>query len=328
MKLFKLILVLTAALATVFIFALACGGSSLGIKQAFTVLIEGRSADIASDIIWTIRLPRIFTGMLVGAALAVCGAVLQGILKNPLAEPYTLGISGGAALGASVAAVFKFTFWGIPAMACAGSIISVFLVYLVALKKRFSNSALVLGGVVLSYIFSSAVLMLFAAAKSSDVHHVVLWLIGDLSSADYTFLRIIAVFVVPSTIALIALGRRLDVLAMGQEKAQSLGVDAAASKKTVFVLVSVITGACVAASGMIGFVGLMIPHTVRRLCGPGHRMLLTVSCFAGAGFLIFCDALARIMLRPVELPVGVVTGIFGGLFFLWLLFKKDEWEMF
>ncbi|UCB57239.1 MAG: iron ABC transporter permease [Candidatus Omnitrophota bacterium] len=283
---------------------------------------------VGKDILWKIRIPRIVLGLLVGGALACCGAVFQGLLRNPLAEPYTLGISGAAALGVTLGVTSGASGIYLPVFAFAGSAFSVFLVYSVAAKKRFSNPSLILGGVILSFLFSSLVFLIFSISKAEDIHGVMLWLMGDLSSASDYLIRIIPFFILPGLGLLFVFSSELNILTLGEEKARHLGVNAEQVKKILFITASFITGACVAASGIIGFVGLIIPHFMRRIVGVDHRALLPVSCIAGAGFLVLCDSIARTIIRPLELPVGVITGIFGGVFFLSFLLKSKQWEIF
>ncbi len=304
------------------------GGSELKFTRALYYLFHPGSTGIERDIIWQIRFPRIILGLLVGAGLASCGTVFQGLLRNPLAEPYTLGISGGAALGVTVGVVLAASGAYLPLFAFAGSASSVFLVYTIASKKRFSNPVLILSGVILSFLCSSLVFLIFSVSGAEDVHGVILWLIGDLSSAQTYLIKIIPFFILPGIGLFLIFSRDLNILTLGEEKALHLGVNSKQVKKLLFIAASCITGACVAASGIIGFVGLIIPHLMRKIVGVDHRLLLPASCIAGASFLILCDTLARSIIRPLELPVGVITGVFGGLFFLGFLFKSKHWEVF
>jgi len=324
----KIFALLILALAASFVVSNFAGAGRLSFSKATYCLFHPASTGIERDIIWQIRFPRIVLGMLVGAGLACCGAVFQGLLRNPLAEPYTLGVSGGAALGVTIGVTCAVSGIYLPFLAFAGSSVSVFLVYLLAIRKRFSNSALILGGVVLSFLFSSLVFLIFSLSKSEDIHGVILWLMGDLSSTPISLIKIVPFFIVPSIVLLFVYSRDLNILTLGEEKAFHLGVDSKQAKKILFLIASCATGACVAASGIIGFVGLMIPHFMRRIVGVNHQALLPASCIAGATLVILCDALARTIVMPLELPVGVITGILGGLFFLIFLLKLKRWENF
>lgn len=322
-KIFALLFIL---LFLSFIASISLGGSELGVKRAAYLLFHPNSSGIEGDIIWQIRFPRTLLGLLVGAGLAACGAVFQGLLRNPLAEPYTLGVSGGAALGVTLSVILSLGGIYLPVLAFCGAALSIFLIYMIAMKKQFSNPTLILGGVILNFLFSSTVFLIFALSRPEDVHGVILWLMGDLSSTQVGLIKVIPFFIIPSIISLIIFARDLNILTLGEEKALHLGVHAKQIKKLLFVITSSITGACVAASGIIGFIGLLVPHFMRKIVGVDHRLLLPASCMAGAVFLVFCDTLARTIIRPVELPVGVITGIFGGLFFLSFLLKEKHWE--
>jgi iron complex transport system permease protein len=287
-------------------------------------------SDTDKVIIWDVRLPRILAGLAVGAGLAVCGVILQAILRNPLADPYTLGISGGAALGVSVALIIKPVSHivarsgelGLPLAAFAGAVAAVLLVFLIAAKQRFSVHGLILSGVILGFVFSGAVFLIFAVAKPTEIQSAMFWLMGNLYLTGYGLLAIIGPFIVIGIIAAVIFARELDIMTLGDEKATHLGVSPAVTRKALFLLTSLITGACVAVSGIIGFVGLMIPHLMRLGVGPQHRLLVIASALGGAIFLVIADTVARTIIAPNELPVGVITGIIGGVFFITLLMKR------
>ena len=327
-KRFSTLVLLLVILGFSFIIANLVGGSELPAQKSLYYLFHPHSSGIERDIIWQIRFPRVVLGLLVGAGLAACGTVFQGLLRNPLAEPYTLGISGGAALGVTLGVVMAVSHFYLPILAIAGAMVSIFVVYSIASKKQFSNPALILGGVILSFLFSSLVYLIFSLSKAEAVHGIILWLIGDLSSTDTETIKLIPFFIIPGIALLLVFSRDLNILTLGEEKALHLGVNSRQVRKILFVIASLITGACVAVSGIIGFVGLMVPHFMRRFIGVDHRFLLPASCIAGAAFLILCDALARIIIHPLELPVGVITGIFGGMFFLGFLLRSKRWEVF
>jgi iron complex transport system permease protein len=300
------------------------GGSDLSISESITYLFQPGSQELAADIVWKIRLPRVILGILVGSGLASCGAVFQGIFRNPLAEPYTLGVSSGASLGVTLSIILGFSGFLIPVYAFAGSVLSVMLVYSLAAKKNFLNSTIILGGVVLSFLFTSVVYFIFSISKPEDIHNILMWLMGDLSSANNTVITITAAFVIPGIIVLMFFSEDLNILTLGDEKAFSLGVQPKQLKRILFVASSLVTGACVAGSGVIGFVGILIPHLTRKMVGANHRYLIPGSALVGAIFLVLSDTLARVVMRPLELPVGVLTGIIGGTFFLTVLFKTNS----
>lgn len=315
-----------------FFFSFMFGGSRLPSGEVFHALFHPYASGVSQTIVWQVRFPRILLSLLIGAGLAACGCVFQGMLRNPLADPYTLGVSGGAALGATLGIIFglgsRLGGFSIPFCAFLGAFFSIFLVYIVAQRRRFSVPTLILGGVILSFLFSSCVLLIFAISKAQEVHSVILWLMGDLSWASASLIKVIAYFIIIGIGLLLLFSRDLNLLTLGEEKAVHLGLEAELVKKLLFIITSLITGACVAASGIIGFVGLIVPHFMRRFTGPDHQVLIPASILGGAIFLALCDTLARTIIAPLELPVGVITGILGGLFFLTFLFRPKRWEMF
>lgn len=313
-------------------FSFMFGASKLAPTEIIYALFHPHTCGISQTIVWQIRFPRILLSLLIGAGLAACGCVFQGMLRNPLADPYTLGISGGAALGATLGIVFglgnSLGEFSLPACAFFGAFLCISLVYLVAQRRRFSIPTLILAGVILSFVFSAAVMLIFAISEAQDVHGAVLWLMGDLSWATASLIKVVAYFIIGGISLLLCFSRDLNLLTLGEEKAAHLGLETESVKKLLFIITSLITGACVAASGIIGFVGLIVPHFMRRFTGPDHQTLIPASILGGAIFLTLCDMLARIIITPLELPVGVITGILGGLFFLIFLFSSKGWEIF
>jgi len=307
-----LLLLLALFLGIVIIISLFCG-------------VDNSDPSQAAVIIWQLRLPRVLLALLVGAGLASAGAVFQALLRNSLAEPYTLGVSSGAALGASLGMLFRLSSIYTTVFAFIGSLLTIFLVYTIAARKRFSNSSLILGGVTLGFLFSSIVLLIIAMVRQEGISNAVIWLMGDLSSASPQAIFLTAVFVSGGILAFFLLGRDVDLICLGEEKAMHIGLDVETIKKILFFIASLVTAACVSASGIIGFVGLIIPHIGRFMFGPKHRVLFIAVSLLGAGFLILCDTIARTVALPLELPVGVITGIFGGIFFLGLLIKAKKW---
>ncbi|MFH1367803.1 MAG: iron ABC transporter permease [Elusimicrobiota bacterium] len=322
-----ILLSLAFILAVSVLFSLCVGGSKLGITEVFTALLNGSSADTTSTIVWKIRVPRVLLGVFVGMGLAAVGCVFQGLLRNPLADPYTLGISGGAAFGATLAVITgiaAFTAFSVPICAFLGSLACFYAVYMIASRKSFSINSLILTGVIFGFIFSSAVLLMLALASPDKIHASIIWLTGDLSSAGRDLTLIVPAIVLVGTAVLMIFSRELNVLVLGEEKALTLGIETEKTKKIIFVTASLITGACVSASGIIGFVGLIIPHLMRKITGPDHRYLIPASALGGAAFLPLCDSFSRTIIAPVELPVGVVTGLAGGIFFLVFLLRSEK----
>ena len=309
------------------IISLILGGTPVSIKEIWYSVVHPDVSQTISTIIYRIRLPRIIAGVCIGAGLSVCGCVLQAILRNPLAEPYTLGISGGASLGATIAVVLNFAnFFGIfwlPIATFLGAFISVSTIYLIASKRQFSTHILILIGVILSFVFSSIVMFVFAIAKPQEIYTAIFWLMGDLSSVEHTLLSLIVPLITLGVTAIFLFNRELDIITLGEEKAHYTGLNVEKTKKILFVITSIVTAVCVSSSGIIGFVGLIVPHFIRYfVTGPKHKFLIPVSAISGAIFLILCDTLARTIIAPVELPVGVITGILGGMFFLTFFLRQ------
>lgn len=282
-------------------------------------------------IFFYIRLPRIWQGAVVGAALALAGVVLQGLLRNPLADPFVLGVSSGAALGASVAIILglgagflgNFT---VPLSAFIGALLTVVAVYFLAqMGGRLRIETLILSGVVVGSFLSSLVLFLMSLFRKK-LPDVMFWLMGNLAPSNISLLKSVTLFLVAGIVVIYLFSRDLNAFALGEESARHLGVEVEMIKKLLFVATSLVTGVAVAISGLIGFVGLMIPHMVRMVVGPDHRILIPSSALAGAIFLIIADTIARTVIAPTELPVGVVTAIFGAPFFVYLLRKSRKPE--
>lgn len=278
-------------------------------------------------IIFQIRLPRIVLGVLVGAALGVAGTAMQGLFKNPMADPYIIGISSGAALGATFAIVFGLGTLGmytIPLVAFIGATAAIFLVYNIAsVGGKLPVGTLLLAGIAVS-LFLSAITSFMMYISGEKLHGIIFWLMGGLwaSSWDRVLISFPLIFVGTTIIYIFA--RDLNVMLLDEEPAQHLGVDVEGLKKIMMISTSLITASAVAVSGIIGFVGLIIPHTMRILVGPDHRILLPCSALVGGIFLVWADTLARTIIAPTEIPVGIITALFGAPFFIYLLRKRKR----
>jgi len=314
-----------------FIFSLLFGGEKISLLNLLTSLFKPTSESVTSTILWKIRFPRTLLALFVGAGLATCGCVFQAILRNPLAEPYTLGISGGAALGVVLGEIFLARFLGyysLPLTSFLGALLTIFWVYFFASKKNFTPTGLILSGVILSFLFSSLVLLIFALIRPEKFQTILLWLMGDLSTTPMEIIRIVFLCIVSGCILIYFYSHKLDILTLGEEKATSLGVKPETTKKFFFLFASLIISVCVASTGMIGFVGLVIPHFFRWFMGTEHRVLLPVTFLGGGIFLLLADTCARTIIYPVEIPVGVITGTIGGLFFLIFFLRTKRWKIF
>lgn len=284
-----------------------------------------RGETTTDQILWSIRLPRIALGAIVGAALSTAGGSLQGLLLNPLADPYLLGVSAGAAVGAALTVLLlPVSILGGMDRTVAGfvaAILTLLLVYRLSLRRgRIGRESFILAGVVVGSFMWALVTLAIALARGSQLTEVLSWLLGNLGMvSQWSNVAIAAVVVIACSVALYAFSRDLNLLALGEEPAKQLGVEVERLKKIVIILTALLTAAAVAVSGIIGFVGLIIPHIARRLWGPDHRLLLPASALLGAAFMVWADTLARVAIAPSELPVGVITSLLGAPFFCYLL---------
>jgi len=273
-------------------------------------------------IILQLRLPRILLGVFVGMALSVAGVMMQGLFRNPLAGPYVLGVSSGASLGAALSITLLPSIMGIyttPIAAFIGGLTAIFLVYnIIKLCGRFTVEALLLAGIAVTYLFS-AILSILIWTLNRDAHNILLWIMGGLWGADWLKVEIIAPIIITLILISYIFSKDLNALLLGEETAQSIGVDVKFVERTLPILASLITSAAVSFSGAIGFIGLMMPHMMRMLVGTDHRILIPSSALAGGIFLVWADAAARCLM---ELPVGVVTALTGTPFFIYLLRRR------
>ncbi|KPU27082.1 iron ABC transporter [Caloranaerobacter sp. TR13] len=280
-------------------------------------------------IILKVRLPRVLLGVLVGAALSSVGAAFQGMFKNPMADPYVIGISSGAALGASIIIVSGLNIGllklsSISVGAFLGAIVSTFIVYFISkTKNKVPINTLLLSGIAVGQLLT-AIMSFLMVIYTKDVSKIIFWTLGSFSSKGWDELIPVAIPVLLSIVILNFFSRDLNVMLMGEESAQSMGIDVERVKLIILVICAFMTAMVVSVSGIIGFVGLIIPHIVRLIIGPDHRILLPSSALVGGIFMIFADTIARTIISPTEVPVGIITAMFGGPFFLYLLLKKKK----
>ena len=286
--------------------------------------------NIDYDIFVRVRIPRVILAALVGAALAASGVVLQAILRNPLAEPYILGISSGAALGVITAVMLglSWRFLGgspLAIMAFVFALGTVWLVWLIGhLAGGSGITSLLLAGVVVNAFFSAVIMLLTSIVDSQQLRSTIFWLMGNITEKDFPTLFLSAIFIIAGIAGLFAICQKLNVLTFGRQEAHSLGVNPRAITLVAFALASFITAVAVGLSGLVGFVGLVVPHSVRLVFGPDHRQLLPTSALVGAAFVVVCDTIARTIIAPAQLPVGVITAIIGGPVFLLLLARYSK----
>ena len=340
----RLILILGVLTLTAVVVSLVClhfGAQPIAYGEILRVLVgtmtmsqgeaDSSAADITRTILLQIRLPRVLLGFLVGCSLASVGVVLQALLRNPLADPYVLGVSSGAALGAALGVLCGVgtTFLAeaaLPACGFAGGIVALVIVYRMATSsERLPIHSLLLTGVILNAIFSALIMFITSILDPNRSYGMMAWLMGTLTSPTYSGLVGLVAYLSISLLLLFRQMRVLNILALGEDAARSLGVDIEQAKRSIFVLTALVTGAVVSVSGMIGFIGMVIPHAVRLAIGADHRLLLPASALVGGIFLMGADTVARTLIAPTEIPVGIITALAGGPFFIYLLlWRKDR----
>ena len=314
---------LGALLAFAVALGLAVGPSALSTCEVWNAL-TGEAEVPNAHIVLRVRLPRVVLAALVGASLAVAGTLFQALLRNPLADPYILGVSGGAALGGismlALGGALGFGYAAVPPAAFAGAILTIFLLFAVSGGAgRLSPTTLLLTGVVFNAFASAAIVFLASIAGLVEGAGIFLWLIGNLSDARFEVAGWVAAFLGLGLACALPLARGLNLMALGEEPAAQLGIEVEWVKRILLAATSLMVGAAVSVSGLIGFVGLIIPHLLRLLFGPDHRLLVPASALGGAAFLVLCDTAARTLLVGRELPVGAITAMAGGPLFLILL---------
>ncbi len=319
-------LVLLIVLSGTGVLALCTGATFIPIREIISILTGGKESSDYT-ILMHIRMPRIILGFAVGGSLSLAGALLQGMFRNPLVEPYTLGISGGASLGVALNILFK---WyavigtiAYPVSGFIGALMVMFFVYGLSVRQqRLGLRDILLIGVMVSFIASSVVMLLMAISKSEDLHGIIFWIMGSLDEPNLALIYIAVGVSLGGLLISHLFCLPLNALSLGEEGARHLGIQVESTRRWLFLLASLLTGLSVSVAGIIGFVGLVVPHFMRMVVGPDHRFLLSGSFLAGAAFLILCDTLARTIISPLELPVGVVTGIIGGIVFVYALTRK------
>jgi len=299
--------------------ALLIGSVRITLSDLFNLFVFNQSTDLIRQIIFEVRLPRIVLATSVGGGLAVTGAVFQAILMNPLAEPYILGISSGASFGAVLSFVIGVGFWGSQAFAFLGALTVIFLVFLFG--KRFGEldpNVLILSGVMVGAFFSAVILILVTMLNDS-LRTAVFWLMGNLSIADSS----VAYYVLPISVIISLLlsfnGQKYNVLSLGNATAQQLGINTILLKRLTYLSASLLVGVLVSVTGIIGFVGLLIPHVCRLIFGSDNRIIIPSSFFIGGAYLVLADTIARTIISPAEIPAGAITACIGAPIFIYLL---------
>jgi len=327
--------VLLAAVVTAVIVATGMGYIRITVAEVVRVIAARLSGDTSlitgldpmfSYVVMDVRLPRILTALLVGSGLAVCGVVFQGILLNPLADPYTLGISSGAAFGASLALIANLTLFGIysvPFSAFAGALATLFVVlYLSSFNGQMSANTLILSGVIVGAILAAGISFMKYMADE-QVGMIIYWLMGSFASKTWTDVAVVLGAVLSGLGVAIYYGRDLNIMSLGGRAADSLGVETARVRKILLITGSLVAAVCVSVSGIIGFIGLIVPHLIRFLIGPDNRNLAIVSALAGGLLLLIADTITRAIL-PTEVPIGVLTALIGGPFFCYIFRRRQR----
>ena len=321
-RLALLALIVVAAFA----FSVSFGASGIGPGDLWRTL-SGSGDPTTQSILFQLRLPRAALAALVGGALGLSGCTFQALLRNPLAEPYVLGVSGGAAVGAVavvVAGIGVALPWMLPLGAFLGALAAMVLVLEVARRAssgRMDTRVLILSGVIIGAFFNAVILLLLSMADVESFRSAIFWMMGNLSGADWGSTGLLALLLVPGAVAVLSLARAFNLLSRGEEVAFYLGASVQRVKLTAYLAASLMVAAAVAAGGVIGFVGLIVPHAVRLAWGNDHRLLLPASFLAGTAFLLLADTVARLVVAPAELPTGVVTAVAGVPFFVALLLR-------
>ncbi|WP_173917243.1 iron ABC transporter permease [Halobacillus sp. Marseille-Q1614] len=325
--------VLSTALLGLFVSSVAFPLSAildvLSVKMFGTAIFGGEAVDNIEVIIWEIRLPRVLLALFVGASLSVAGASFQGLLRNPLADPYTIGVSSGAALGAVAVLYFQITIaflgsYTLPVIAILGGFITMMGVFIITrLASRDLNiETIILAGIIISAFIGAVISLIIALSDREDMRQILYWLMGNIGMRGWEHVQLIVPFFIVGVLLLLSRASDLNAFALGEESAGHLGVNVQGGKVMILVGASLLTGASVAVSGSIGFVGLVIPHFVRLITGPDHKHVLPLSILTGGGFLVLADLISRTLIAPKELPIGVITALIGAPIFALLLIRE------
>jgi len=318
---------LSVLLIVTVVFSLMTGTASVTWSQWWSLFTGNADAsDPSRLVILRIRLPRVILAGLSGFALSLGGVVFQALLRNPLADPFILGVSSGSAFGAVLGIMLGFSYnLGIPVMAFGGALLTMYIVLILGQKRMgMESSTILLSGVIINSFFTAIIMFFIATATDDRLHTMLFWLYGDLSQSRFAESALTGPAVLAGFVILYCFARHLNVMTAGEDAALHLGVDVRKAKLVCFLVVSLVVGLVVAFSGLIGFVGLVIPHLARMAFGSDHRLLMPVSALGGAIFLIAADTLARTVISPSELPVGVITAFLGAPFFIYLLRKRGS----
>jgi iron complex transport system permease protein len=310
------------------VLGLSIGELNVKLTDLFRMIFLGENTDsIEFTLITQVRLPRVILGLAVGGGLSLAGVILQGIYRNPLVEPFTLGISGGASLGVAATIVLGLHLtlgsFMLPLSGFAGALLIIFLVYAISMRKGVLHiQDMLLTGVMISFIASSGLMFMMAVTSTENLHGIIFWIMGSLDESDGSLIQLTLWLNLGILVISYLFVQSLNALRLGEEKAMQLGINTNVVTRILFILASLLAGICVSVAGVIGFVGLIIPHLLRMVFGTDYRILLISSFLLGGTFVILSDIMARTIISPNELPIGVITGILGGLVFIVLMSRK------
>lgn len=320
-RLLMVSIVLAAALLATMFLGLSMGSSGNSFKAVWASLWGSSEDSVLGTIIWRIRMPRVIMAALVGATLSLGGLVFQALLRNPLAEPYILGISGGSAIGAILGILMGLSrFPGVSLTAFTGSILTLLLILGISSGQSIlKKNAVLLSGVMVNAFCSAVIMFLVSLTRDAKLHNIIFWLMGDLSLGTMEQTGLLGALLLPCFLVIFWLSNTMNLLLMGQDMAQTMGVNIRAVTLTLLILTSFMVSATVSQCGLIGFVGLVIPHLFRLLLGPDHRVLTPACILGGGAYMVVCDILARILPEQGEMPAGVITAMVGAPLFIYLL---------
>jgi len=307
------------------VIGISAGSSGGSLKTVIAAMISDQTADpVLADIIWRIRLPRVLAAALVGAALSLGGLIFQALLRNPLAEPYILGISGGSAIGAIIGILLGLShFPGVGLTSFLGSMMTLGLLLIMSTGKTIlRKDSLLLSGVMVNSFCSAIIMFLVSITQDVRLHNIIFWLMGDLSLASLMQVKLMALVIIPCFGLFFWLANTMNLILLGKETALSLGVNVKALTFILLVATSLMVSITVSQCGLLGFVGLVIPHLLRFVVGPDHRVLVPACILGGGAYMILCDFLARVLPQQGEMPVGVITALVGAPLFIFLLKKS------
>ncbi len=318
-------LLMLIVLVAVMVLGLAAGSAGFGLSAVIKSMRGDGEQVLLNDIIWRLRFPRVLLAALLGATLSLGGMVFQALLRNPLAEPYILGISGGSAIGAIIGILLGLArFPGIWLTAFIGSLGTLAVLYVMASgRTQLRTHNLLLSGVMVNAFCAAVIMFLVSMAQDSRLHNIIFWLMGDLAAANTGNVIALATTVLPCFAVIFARTHAMNLLALGNDMASSMGVNIKTTTTLLLVATSLMVSATVSYCGLVGFVGLVMPHMLRLALGPDHRILAPASILGGAAFMVLCDTLARILPDQGEMPVGVVTAMIGAPLFVYLLKKSN-----